>query len=284
MNKEMNYIDELKKALRRNDENKIEETINEFYYEFYESIDTEREDKYYDYLNKIMGLFYKKIMNEGELKYKIFIKFSLLNEDMLSYIVYPYWNRLKRKFDRATLDETSLNDQGETNESNLFTEMIYIAENIYYRHAINDSGKNIMNKNMIQFIEARMKDLTNLILLGRGDMSNKENKPQEDNNSDELFIKKFRGNALQKRKSGNIQKYTRVSKIIKVAEEHLPQLKLTQTVACEIEDCNYFSFTRWKNYANNFDLFLQWQQDIGIEELEEIKKEIISYFKLQSDM
>jgi hypothetical protein len=280
---ERNYIGELSKAFKSDDEKQIEETINDFYYEFYEAIDTENEDKYYEIQNKLVGLIHKKIISDGEFKYRVYINYSEINEDLLGFIVFPFWNKLRQKFDKEILEQKSLIDPGENKGMNLLTEMNYSAENIFYRHAYEYCEKKLIDKHTIQFIEDRMKDLSNLIMIGRENISNKNKDNNNETNSD-LFIKKFRGNSIQKRKSGNQEKYSKVAKIIKVAEEHFPQLKLTQTTACEMAECNSFSFARWKNYSKNYDMFLDWQKKIGAEEANEIKNEIMNYFKLHSDM
>ena len=157
-----------------------------------------------------------------------------------------------------------------------------IAEAYYFRWFWEDSDKKLINKELIKFIEERMNDLSNLIMIGF-DYKQKRRKENRNDLDTELY-KKFRGNSIQKRKTGNQEKYSKVAKLIKVAEEHFPQLKLTQTTACEIAHCNNYSFTRWKNYSKNYDLFLEWQKKMGAEEVIEIKIEIMNYFKLHSDM
>lgn len=284
MNREKNYITKLKECLKANDDKKIEETLNDFYYDFYEAIETDSEDKYYEYQNKIIDLLYKEIIKKSELNINIWGHFDGITGDLISHIVFPFWYQLIQKINQSTLNEKSIGDPGQKKRDFLQSEMEYIADSIYYRYTHDEKIRKIMNKEMILFLEARMKDLTELILMGRMDKNSKEKIATENAQNDVELIRKFRGNSLQKRKTGNAKNYTKVAKIMKVAESHFPQIKLTQTVACEIANCNSISFARWKNYADNFNLFLQWQNEISNDEMELLKKEINNYYKLHTDM
>lgn len=284
MNREKNYITKLKECLKANDDKKIEETLNDFYYDFYEAIETDSEDKYYEYQNKIIDLLYKEIIKKSELNINIWGHFDGITGDLISHIVFPFWYQLIQKINQSTLNEKSIGDPGQKKRDFLQSEMEYIADSIYYRYTHDEKIRKIMNKEMILFLEARMKDLTELILMGRMDKNSKEKIATENAQNDVELIRKFRGNSLQKRKTENVQKYPRVAKIIKIIEDQYPNLHGAQTVACNIAECNSFSFARWKNYSNNFNMFLEWQRDIKNEEIAEIKIDIEHYYKLHTDM
>jgi len=282
MKNKPDYIFDLQEGFRKNDKKLIEDAVNDFYYVYRNSFDDEDYEKYYEDLDKLIGIIYDKIKKDGSINKDLDIRCDFINEELLDYLVYPCWDKLKRKINPVILNEKSLIDPGETNEENLLTEMNYIAENIFYRHYEDRHLSEIMDKQTIDFLEERMQDLSKLILMGRenNDQFN-ENKNQQ-NDDDSRLIKKFRGNSLAKRK--NEKNYIKVAKILKVADDFFAKLKVSQKTACEIVNCNEFSFARWKNYNNNFDLFLKWQREITKEEVETIKKEIRDHLKLHSDM
>jgi hypothetical protein len=279
-----NYIAELKMVLKSNDKNKIEETLDDFYYDFYEAIETDDEDNYYEYKDKIIDLLYKEILKKSELNINIGGHYDEITGDLIAHIVFPFWYQLIQKINQSTLREKSIGDPGQKKGDFLQAEMGYIAESIYYRYTEDEKIRKIMSKEMILFLEARMKDLTELILMGRMNKKNKEKSSLNNKYSDIEEIRKFQGNSLQKRNKENNKKYARVAKIMKIAENNFPQLKMTQKTACEIADCNNYSFVRWKNYTNNFDTYLNWQENISTDEIEILKKEILNYYKLHSDM
>jgi len=284
MNNERDYISEIKEGFKKNDKKLIEDVINDFYYEYRNSFDYDDDnDKYYEDLDKMIGIIYDKIKKDGSINKDLDIRCDFINEGLLDYLVYPCWDKLKRKINPVILSDKSLSDPGETNEEKLLTEMNYIAENIFYRHYEDRHVREIMDKQTIDFLEDNMQDLSNLILMGRESNQQIDEIENQQNEDDRRSIKKFRGNSLAKRNT-NEKNYIKVAKILKVAGDSFPQLRITQKIACEIVNCNEFSFARWKNYNNNFDLFLKWQREITKEEIETIKKEIRDHLKLHSDM
>jgi len=87
------------------------------------------------------------------------------------------------------------------------------------------------------------------------------------------------GNYLGNRISGNFDRYKKVAKLMKVFEEHFPAVNGTQKIACEMADCNNFSFTRWKNYKSNIDVVIEWQKNVDQEEIIKLKNDIRTYLE-----
>ena len=115
MKKENKYLLNLTKGVENGDIKLIEDTMWDFYYYFYEAIDTKDEDKYYKYLYEIMGYFYNKIKKEELINYNLNLQYDLINPDLRNYIVQPYWEKLIKGINTNVLREKSKNDPGETN-------------------------------------------------------------------------------------------------------------------------------------------------------------------------
>ena len=279
MKKENKYLHNLSKGFENSDIKLIEDTLWDFYYKFYEIMDTKEEEKYDIYETELLQYLYSIIINERLPKKEIAANYDLINERMLYFIVQPFWEKLIKMIKPEILNATSKNDPGENNGENLLTELNYLAEYIFFRHDYEISNKQFIRKELIDAIEEQLVAFSNLILMGCEKFDNTVS-----DINDNKMLKKFQGNSLAKRKNSNEKNYKRVAKILKVADDTFAQLKISQKTACEIVNCNEFSFARWKNYNNNFDLFLKWQGEMSEDEIETIKKEIRDHLKLHSDM
>jgi len=279
MKKENKYLLNLSKGFDNGNIKLIEDTLWDFYHYFYESVDTKEEEMYDIYETEILQYLYNLILKERLPKEEIGANYDLINERLLYFIVQPFWEKLIKKINAEILNETSKNDPGENNSENLLTELNYLAEYIFFRHDYEISNKQFIRKELIEFIEEQLVAFSNLILMGREINENKNI-----DIDDYKMLKKFQGNSLAKRKNSSEKNYKKVAKILKVADDSFVQLKISQKTACEIVNCNEYSFARWKNYNNNFDLFLKWQGEMSEEEVETIKKEIRNHLKLHSDM
>lgn len=86
------------------------------------------------------------------------------------------------------------------------------------------------------------------------------------------------GNPLNKRKSGSIEKYQTVARLIKIFTEFYPNINGIQKKACEIAGCSPASFSKWKNFSEeNNDLYFMWQEEIRDEQIETLKVKITEY-------
>lgn len=278
---------ELEKAFEKNDKKSIEAIIDFYHYDYYNSYDKNNDDefdKYYEDRFKMVEVIYKRIKLKEEINDSFFIKYDEINEDLLSIIVQSFQEKLLRNFDEEFLFKKSAGEQSESNEELIDYIVTTYAESIFYSNYYDRAGIEFINKHNMEFIEERLEELGQLILnvyeLGK----NKEGSEKVDGIPEFGGLKKFRGNPLKKRKNEKVNKYTKIAQLIKIANEHYPQIRFTQKTACEMVGCNEFSFARWKNYKNNFDLFLKWQNELNQEEIRTIKTEIITYLKLHTDM
>ncbi len=91
---------------------------------------------------------------------------------------------------------------------------------------------------------------------------------------------KFRGNSLEKRKSGNLSKYKNAAKLIKMMEDEFSYLTGIQKKACDLMNCNDKSFSRWINASTkNNALYHEWKNNIVDDERDILREQINRYLK-----
>lgn len=94
------------------------------------------------------------------------------------------------------------------------------------------------------------------------------------------YQNKFRGNSLEKRKSGNLSKYRNAAKLIKVMEDEFRYINGVQKKACDMTNCNDKSFSRWINASNtNNSLYHAWKNSIKDEERDILMEQINRYLR-----
>lgn len=282
-----NLPERLEEAFNKNDKKKIEEIIDFYYFTYNDLFDINDDDafdKYYEDRYTMVEVIYKRIRKEGKISDKYFIKYEDINEDLLTLIEFPYLDKIFKSIDENFLKKESDTNPKESNSELLEYIITNYAEDIFYRYYYDRFNKELIDKQSIEFIEDRLKELEYIILAGYKINFSSESKNHINNLSYSELIKKFRGNPLKKRKNESEQKYTKVAQILKIAGDYFPQIKVTQKTACEIAGCNEFSFARWKNYGKNYDIVLKWQKELSKEIIDELKKEIKTYYRLHTEM
>lgn len=271
---------ELQNGFERNDEKKIEETINDYYQYYDEVYNTEEIANFYEYEYVLMRYLYDKIINEGLPRLNININFYVINMDLLEYIITPYWMDLTWSFNDNTLKKVSENDLDETVEENLFTEMKSIAEAYAFFLLGENFTKQFLEKLPIQFIEEKLKNLSNLIMISSDYHIQPKQMREINSNYDQELYKKFKGNSLQKRKGNRIKLYENVAKTIKILEDEYNFISGVQRRACEMFGVEPSSYSKWKNVRiENQKLVEKWVNSISNDEKEKLKKLIIGEIK-----
>lgn len=91
---------------------------------------------------------------------------------------------------------------------------------------------------------------------------------------------KFRGNSLEKRKSENLTKYIKTTKLIRMMEDEFNYVTGIQKKACYITNCNDKSFSRWINASKtNNAKYQKWKNSISDDEKEILREQINAYLK-----
>lgn len=106
------------------------------------------------------------------------------------------------------------------------------------------------------------------------------NKPGDEKPDVNQYQNKFRGNSLEKRKSGNLSKYMNAAKLIKMMEDEFKYLSGVQKKACELANCDDKSFSNWINASSkNNALFNEWKNSVEDNERVKLREQINKYIK-----
>lgn len=235
-----------------------------------DTLNRENEKKYENYKKKRLTIFKEYLENKDEI-FELNLKHHLLItvwDQMRRLLNFDENNigtkRDKKKFIKYVTDYTL----ARTLEEKVLIEVDYAK---YVKKRFFQKFPYLLNRP--DFILRYFSMIDQMVLFA------KEGKDAQINKLNEGIgtLRIFRGNPIQKRKSGRYEKYKRIITLIKCMDERFKGLYGIETKACKLENISTSSFNRFKN--RNRDLYLSIYNEITDNELDTvndvIKKEYL---------
>jgi len=195
---ERDYVEEIREGFRGKDPKKIEKAVNDFF-GLQKDGPHNNEDliEFFDKRFEIAHIICYKYAQNYELIKNIKYNIGRLHEDIIEYLVFINFDLTRQQIDDDILKKVSENDESENVEQNILTTMTEVALAHFYRAWGENDESKIITPQFYTYINERIIDLSNLIMLGF-DHTNRKRKKSIKPNNEELQekYKLFIGNKL----------------------------------------------------------------------------------------